>query len=659
MISKYYKMDPSDPASVRLVQFPSNAEALGTDADGNIVEASICAVKVNASDPTAGYLEDKLADTVDIEFNPTADNSQLESIIYQITGKGAGLVKVDTPFQFNVSSHNGGGRGVSSGRQYVSGVELKCWATLGEAGDIYWTRDDWKTVTSDSNFVSSGKLQRPGCIHFIYLSFASSFAWVIGQGNSAFIYALHTSSNYNSDGTIKSTAWTTLSFSVSNVGNSGDFSSGPDNVVCFVGDSRGIGRTTDFSTFSSVGLCDYTTGGIDTDRYGNWLVIERDTGVLWQSTDNGITWTKVTSIFVNDSASSALPVNNGEQWGSIQSSYGLWIAAVWNVSTTRISYAYSEDRLHWYTFKDESNPAAFYSAGTDGVKWYATNPNANTSPAIYQLLVNNIPVHRRLICEKGMAVSGDAFLLDVPNATSIGTDVNGKIVAKFDNTSTSKKYYSSNPDVVRGDSSNIMAVSASFNDIDTSGWLTNEIVELDFHLMMVPLEINGSLTSGGRAVVNLSGQPRQVFFLFENTTLNTAGIFQIQGLMNDRPSASSILDTTSPRPYRITLEIEKNGNVLSVRGGTVSIPYYVSGTTMIEGILSYGFTYSNTGNVIFHPDAVPGSELKGEFDHLTIGLNLNWLGELALTGCANFSSAFVADTSLTATLEVNRIKKGA
>lgn len=352
-----------------------------------------------------------------------------DPVVKQITGIGADLVSIDCDFQFPTSSYGApnGGRGVGYGRIFVGGVEVKAWAAQSEAGDLYWTVDHWKTSTHDESLKSTAGL-RWNCFRFAYLAALSSYAWIAGDGyHKTFYYALHTASNYNTDGTIKTSAWTEKSYT-NGPGNVGDMSV-HGSTICFVGNDYTLGYTNDFNTFAVKFTATAVLGGVDTDQYGTWMAIERDTGVLWRSIDEGVTWTKMTSITVDGVVASHLPT--GVQWGAVNSAYGLWVASVWSTSPTpgNTSYAYSEDGVNWFSFADPS-PTSFYTCAFDGVRWYATNANALQDPPIYQMLVDSVPVKRRLALEKGAAISGPVFLADLPDADVLGTDQNGKVVSK-------------------------------------------------------------------------------------------------------------------------------------------------------------------------------------------------------------------------------------
>lgn len=350
-------------------------------------------------------------------------------IIKQITGIGADLVQIDCDFQFPASTYGSpsGGRGIGYGRVFVGGVEVKAWGAQSEAGDLYWTVDHWKTSTHDVSLKSTAG-QRWNCFRFAYLSALGSFAWIAGDGyHKTFYYALHTAANYNADGTLKNSAWAEQTYT-SGPGNVGDLAV-HGSVICFVGNDYTLGYTNDFATFSVKFTASAVLGGVDTDQYNTWMAIERDTGVLWRSIDDGATWAQVASLTVDGTVVSHLPT--GVQWGAINSAYGLWVASVWSTSPTpgNTSYAYSEDGVNWFSFADPS-PTSFYTCGFDGVRWYATNANELQSPPIYQMLVDSVPVKRRLALEKGAAISGPVFLADLPDAAVLGTDQNGKVGKK-------------------------------------------------------------------------------------------------------------------------------------------------------------------------------------------------------------------------------------
>lgn len=347
-----------------------------------------------------------------------------DPIVKQLTGIEAALLPVASDFTFSTSP---AGTGIGPGKQFVAGVEVRCWVAMDFDGRLRWTRNDFTSTVLDVGLWSRGIGSNWNCIRFLYMPTFASWAWVAGDGAHACVYyALHAPANYNSDGTIKAAAWSIIYYG-GIPWNLGDIAQGASNVACFVGNDSYIGRTTDFATFTSTSRGGDLLGGIDTDGFGAWLAIERDQGRLIESTNNGLTWAYVPRISVDGSAAANLPVNHGEQWGSLNYGYGKWLAAVYNIGSGRISYAYSSDRRIWTTYTSPS-AASFFSAAFDGRKWFATNPAA--SPPIWQLLFSEIPAHKRLICEDGLISSSSTFLPDLANAKALATDRNGLLVAQ-------------------------------------------------------------------------------------------------------------------------------------------------------------------------------------------------------------------------------------
>lgn len=392
--------------------------------------------------------------------------------VSQLTGQGAGLVASPCTLQFPTSDWygNNGGRGIGAGYHYVTvngtQVHKRCWLAQAENGNVYLSDDNWSTYIEDDKLKNSFQYnpygtttlvygrERWNCIRYSYVGGTiASYCWIAGgSSTNAYVYP-DKPENWNADGTMAA-YWIQMPYGsqVSNPSNFGDAAT-HNKVCCFVGNDSQIGRTTDFVTFTNVKDANGNNivathspfGGIDTDRYGNWIAIERDTGVLWLSeapstvttSNDGLVWKRLTglTIYASDGTKytnqTALRNPYGESFGNMASAYGLWVAAVYSGGTGHYNYVYSDDMVTWYEYTDTSalSNAVFYSAAFDGVRWFGTNTAANTSPALYQLLVSAIPAHRELVCEKGIAISTNAFLTDMPNAGILSTDENGKLVA--------------------------------------------------------------------------------------------------------------------------------------------------------------------------------------------------------------------------------------
>lgn len=386
---------------------------LTTDLSGNIVSQGM--VK-NSSDDTLGYHEAKHSSANDVAFTNVERSGShvLESTTYQLTGFPARLVPVTTDFAWagvNVDPYTGG-RGVSPGFIYKNAVETRVWAIQEGLGYIHYTVDEWKTSILDSSIrtvMGEDYSHYFPVIRYLYMNGIGKYAWVCGCENGLVYYAPHDPENYNADGTLKPSAWSTISVPhvVADIGVSG-------NVACMVGNHGFVTRTTDWLTFTDVYSNADVLGGIDTDRYGRWITIVRDTGRMIISNDEGATWT-ATDIYVDDVASGTL-----HPTGSITSGNGVWLALGAG------NYSYSTDGLHWYTSVNDLG--SFYGCGFDGARFYASNPEAQGETIrVYQLLINQVACHRHLLVEKGITVEGDAWFPDLIDAESLGTDHQGRL----------------------------------------------------------------------------------------------------------------------------------------------------------------------------------------------------------------------------------------
>lgn len=353
-----------------------------------------------------------------------------DPVVKQISGVGSDLIAIDTDFQW--THHTGafppeqsGGRGIAAGRVYVGGVERSAWAGQSNHGELRWSYDFWKTTQEDSTLVTRFSTITDWVgLAFVYMAWAGKYAWVASPADHpSFYYALHEPASYEADGKIKTSAWGSKSWASGSPLQAVDIASA-GNVGCYVGDDLEIGRTVDWDTFTVAATLPAIPGGIATDSYGGWLTILRDSGILYESLDDGATWAAVPTIKVDGVAAAGLPVDSGEQWGSIKGAYGLWIATNFQGSEGAAAYAWSRDGMNWTTYRGSIAP--FYSVGFDGVRFFATNPASGEDPAVYQLLVSSIPVKMRGAFEEGVAVSGPAFFSDLPSLVAIGTDENGK-----------------------------------------------------------------------------------------------------------------------------------------------------------------------------------------------------------------------------------------
>lgn len=420
----------------------------GTKLIGSVVPGAgdTYKVKVNLADTVPGFLEDKLADTTDTQFSPTEDGSQLDNIVYQLTGLGTRLNRVkDAGFDFDrgpfPAGNSAGGRGISFGRRYVAGVEVDTWIAQGNNGKLYWTSNNdatrWKITTEDDSVYSAYPNGRTrygwSCIQFVYVAGAHNcFCWVMGSGDLAqtIVFIEHKPENYNSDGTFKTAALNSVTYGPS----LGPYSAidimqvDTTGGIFIAGDDTRVGYTTDLATFQVVLTAANNVGGLGFDGETTVQVVERDSGVIWKSENYGNpgTFSKVLSFYLDDVIVSHFPTDFSAQWGSMFSMYGQWLSINFHYVSGGIGFIYSDDGIYWYSSKDEATP--FYDANNDGLRWFATNAVPNSGSPIFQLIVSMIPAHRRMSLEKGGVVSGPFILRELLNCPILGTDHRGRII---------------------------------------------------------------------------------------------------------------------------------------------------------------------------------------------------------------------------------------
>lgn len=364
-----------------------------------------------------------------------------DPILKQGTGVGSSLVRIDTDFSWSgwAGGTTLGGRGIAAGYAWFgdpgSQVHLPVWCANDAYATLYWTRDFWVTTITDSSLagiIGVGTLEvKPPCM--AYVEIAGVWCWVLtSDSDGRWWYAQDIAANYNANGSIKVAAWTAGTTATRVMADIA--TSTLEGVSCMVGNHSRIIRTTDWAAWTDVhNTGGPVIGGIATDNDGIWIAVERDTGLVLRSVDGGLTWT-TPAIFERAGESGAYAsAATLIAAGSVTHGNGTWLVA------GATSYAYSTDGIYWTV--ENAALGAFYGVGFDGTRYFATNPNNGTDPAIiYQLLVSSIPMHRQVVAEKGIASAGPDYFKSLPNVVALGTDQNGKqIDAELDNSSDPAK----------------------------------------------------------------------------------------------------------------------------------------------------------------------------------------------------------------------------
>ena len=392
-------------------------------------------VKLDADDAVPGYLDEKMADATDVQFTPKS--GALDSIVYQLTGIGARLLPVKTDFEWAgwVDGYLYGGRGISPGYAWVGEVgsqkHVRVWRANDAGAHMYQTSDNWATTVHDTSAVALLIGTRPPCLKYATVYGVAS--WILTSNTTGdWWYAQDIAANYNADGSLKVAAWVhstnVAPHQIADISES-------SGVFCLVGNHGYITKTTNLTAFLDVYSGPGVIGGIDNDRTGKWIAVGRDTGAIIMSLDNGDTWT-LPAVYIRDDEEGeyVTPSSNRMAAGCVTFGNGIWLIT----SSSGTEYFWSEDGIHWTAGQ---NPmGTFYGVASDGVRFYATNPykvGTGAQQVVYRLLVSEIPSHRHFIAEKGATVDGGLWVCDVPNASMVSTDELGRAIKKVITISTS------------------------------------------------------------------------------------------------------------------------------------------------------------------------------------------------------------------------------
>lgn len=416
----------------------------GTKLIGSVVPGAgdTYKVKVDSDDAAPDFLGAKMLDENDIQFD--IDGEALRNTVFQLSGLGSKLRAVQgVDFDFEAGPFEGamsGGRGISFGRRFVAGVEVAAWVAQENRGTLHWTENvdesRWKETTEDAAFEAihpSTQVNGWVGLAFVHVGGAiNSWCWLFANADYArrIYYVIHEAASYNADGTINVAViqYATYASGEGPIQIVDICQAGDDGLILLVGDDTTVGSTVDLVTFAAAMEADANVGGIGYDGYGVVQVVERDTGSLWRSDDSGATFAKVASFFLDGVEVAHLPSEAPfylDKWGSLLAQYGQWVGVNTGYVAGRIGFVYSDDGVHWFSSADPAT--RFYSAASDGMRWFGTNGDYGTGSPIFEMIVSVIPVKRRLSMEKGAVVAGPLILRDLPNAPLLGTDSLGGI----------------------------------------------------------------------------------------------------------------------------------------------------------------------------------------------------------------------------------------
>ena len=416
----------------------------------------------NYSGDTPGYHDDKHSDDIDVQFTPNSATGKLDTIVYQLTGLGAALSPVKTSFEYEIlgpfaDPTYAGGRGIAAGKIYVGGEHIDAWIAQSNSGHLYKTTNLWqstilsggtpveyngRTVISggqpDASFYDKYGFPNSygvGNISYLYMPNVGENCWVVGAGNMRrFYYIPDVPSAYESNGWFKKDSWAYIDYSGAASSPIDVISDNITHDTCFLGDDVVIGYTNDMVTFYAAYTHTGIVAGIADDGYGNCIAVGKFDGKVFKSSDHGKpgTWAPMAGFYLDGVWVDHLPnqIEASTQWGNICGAYGQWAIFNYYILPGKPAYVWSDDGINWFTYVSPDNSvASFYSVGFDGVRFYGTNAVFHQDPPVYQVLISSIPSHRKFVAEKGLAVAGETFLYNIPDAQALGTDIHGRIIA--------------------------------------------------------------------------------------------------------------------------------------------------------------------------------------------------------------------------------------
>ena len=455
--ARYIQVDDSNEGLQRTKNFPKSAPVLGTDANGN---------------PVNGIDNGLFNNKVDITWEKSSDGKSLESTVYQLTGVGSSLVAKSVKYSDGTSAIHTSGNGISTNFAYgracdfgsiykkvgTTKVKVPAWLAQSSNGAIFISTDRFKTVVKDTS-LSGFSMGSYGAQCLVYAKInltTSNHSWICFPSGSGKVYYIEDiPANYNDDGTFVSANWVECNPGLSRIEYASHVVNVPSGGFLYTSwGLHGVMHVTDLVNGVGVNATINTSeeiSGIATDSYGTYYVVSRNNGKIYKNISSKTSsfsnassaWSQVTNaldgLTVDGNKVDNLPCSgpsnadglNQTWWAGLGCAYGLWVCTVANKAhASDPTYAYSDNGVEWYTYgANKDLPITTWDMKSDGSHWFAC-PTGPSDSLVYQVLINSIPAHKRLIAEKGLMVAGEAFFQDVANANYLCTDVNGKLTGK-------------------------------------------------------------------------------------------------------------------------------------------------------------------------------------------------------------------------------------
>lgn len=413
--------------------------------------------------------------------------------VKELTGVPAMLTPSIAGFNWKQSGGWASGAGIGFGFGYVNGVQTRVWMAISQLGELQVSYDEWKSEvyipegmpyrnsftdydgnTQLYNDVYSKFAGRYAAVSYLEIPGTGKYCWVFGaEGALRGLEAVST--NFYANGAPKLEnmfAWSYNGTDPNTINSNG-------TVMVFTGNSSTINYaeaadidwdnkiiSAHSATVTGTNAASRGVIGGNGCNGSSFMCVGRDSGLVMQSAD-GINWTVVdvlsnkfqdgssmTKTSVNE-YTNALPMNtnagyspawgtNGNAWGGMLYANDMWIVvngkpAPSTINTAWSPFMFSYDKSNWNGYMPTPDELAvnysysMYKIAYGHGKTFATNSDPfqdyKNQPAIYRLLMDEIPAHRKLVAEKGMDVIGTLAILDLPNASSLATDEDGNVIA--------------------------------------------------------------------------------------------------------------------------------------------------------------------------------------------------------------------------------------
>lgn len=390
--------------------------------------------------------------------------------VKQLTGKKA---YIEEGYYTSPSATTHNWSGICSGKVYKNSTEYDAWIMAGYSGGIALISfDNWKTSTYSSSFTSASNCE---CLRYVYLTkypseytlngssksagdYCGKYAWVFGKGSSSsgFCYSIHDSSCYDSNGFPNNWSCpTAIPASVS----VDDISTIKNKAIIKGKSNKTIYYTSDWYTWTAASIT-FASGTIIngiTSNVKDKYVLTHNVGgsagasdlCYFYSSPDGITWTEITGITVYDTSgtvTTSTSITDGNGIIGIDSVFYNGEFYVFVGLNGVGYYYYSSDLINFYQVAI-STTFQMYDIYSNGTYVFGSlgQGNGTGSSATYdvnRLIVNQIPTHETLVCEKNLNVAQDLTLVTKKNYGLLGTNQIGQIIQGYQYAVCSTSTYS-------------------------------------------------------------------------------------------------------------------------------------------------------------------------------------------------------------------------